>query len=248
MAYDFSGSNTDYVEVQWADLPSTDLITVSSWVYLTTGNDRCYWCTQEGVSISGGLYFAAAINASNHWRFEIRFAGGLASYVYPAISLNTVTHVAVTWDLGSGANAPSVYYNGVLQTAVSSSASSGAVAPGDANWSIGSVVVPGGRAFNGELWDFSVRGRILSEREISGEASGWSALTNPRGMESGFYCPLNDTIDEIANDYTTAVSGASVVRTRRPLIQPVSVQDMTIPVAANSIVPIVQQQFRRRRA
>lgn len=149
--------------------------TISAWVYLTadpSGSVNYILAvfgspgsvgTDSTFTLGIGKNLAAGIPIA----FNIGVSGGTGGVLWttvtdPAVSLNTWTHIAVTYDSSDVANNdPIIYKNGSVMTITQSGTSAGVIPS-----QVGNPAIVGS-SFVGKLFDTRVYNRILTASEVT---------------------------------------------------------------------------------
>ena len=152
----FNGT-TDYVMINNSVSLETDSITISAWIYPTSAS--------QGTIVSKNVPFAVMHSPSGNIQFGI-FAGTSPGWDWAtgsiAVSLNTWTHIACTYDKTS----MKIYIDGVLDTAKTHSIG-GNIFAYESNLYIGYGTPGLDQYFAGNIDDVRIYNHSLSESEIA---------------------------------------------------------------------------------
>jgi len=173
------------VAVEFSGGSATDSVTFGSVPHIANLSSRTFsaWVYPETYSSgSGDMIFALSNTSggnvliyltSSKLLFLQSFTINGAAWVTPENipTLNTWTHIAITYNNSSVSNDPIIYVNGSAVTITEITAPSGTVKPENGvildigNWS--TSLTPYSRSFNGKIKDVRVYNRILSAAEVT---------------------------------------------------------------------------------
>lgn len=177
LAVEFAGaSTTDMVNFQYLPhVSNLALRTMSAWVYLLA--DTPVRVGYNNGHIAGPFSDVAGtgFGVTNGRKIMYYQKGTLGPGIWetPAASipLNAWTHIVVTRDSSSPANAPTIYINGVVQTLTNTNAQNGPIADETGTaFSIGNIKTATrdyDRGINAKIEDVRVYNRIISAAEVT---------------------------------------------------------------------------------
>lgn len=206
---------------------SSQLRTYSLWVYFTISiatNDRLLNKDNETLIWH---------TSSNRFSLLHYWSGADLRYEWTKPSVNNWFHMLVTYDNGSNSNAPSMYYDNVLQTPSRTDSPSGTADANTNNFCIGNTPA-GNRTLDGRLAEVAIWDRILSAEERKALSNGFSPQFFRHGLK--MYYPL---IREAKDHYNGAptVAGTTVKDHPPGIIYPVRHLDIGFPVASSPPSP-----------
>lgn len=177
-------------------------ITPSAWVlnpYIFSNQTNFFCYFNNGGSVGFGL--------------EQDFTGGWADHLFPLPAVSTQLHLAVRWDMSSGANVPRVWYNGVEQTATASTPQSGTVSTTTAvfRWH-GATFTATQQTANYTCHDIVVWDSAIPVDQLLAAANGVSLRNYDRGTQL-FNLPEQEVvIDRSPNSQTMTLVGTAPIR------------------------------------
>ena len=175
---------------------STELMTFSAWIYKTADGGG----SLGRILDFGNTDISWYTTSTEEVQFSAKWNGSSVFWTTPAsmFSLNTWTHVAVTYNATDNANDPKIYVNGVAQTVtVDSGAKTGAF-----DGIIGNSYIAergaGDRGFDGQISDVGIWNSILNPSEVK-------ALYNAKGGVGA----TSDVAESVG--YISGSAGAGII-------------------------------------
>jgi len=143
---------------------STKQMTFAAWVYKTGDGGGTYG---RIIDFGSGDVRFYTNNVESIYFDVTAWTGANAQWhVGQAFSLNTWTHIAVTYDAGSTANEPVIYVNGVAQTVTEDTAPLGTYGGIDTDACFVANNFDANRGFEGQLCDMGVWNSILTAEDV----------------------------------------------------------------------------------
>lgn len=171
------------------DTASTDKITTT---YTTHGTQRTYACWFNRNANDGRIFdkrTASAqveliFNNGGPWEYDRNWSGSQGSWkVNDTIGTGVWGHIVVTYDAGATTNDPVIYLNAASQAfTLDSNPSSGTPNTNTDPYVIGNRGSDNARNFNGNLAEFAIWDRILTQEEITALATGYAPSFFPNSL------------------------------------------------------------------
>lgn len=144
---------------------------ISVWVYPTSWGENGFGrIVDKSNATSGSGNGWALLLDDGNVRFQQGFSGNAGAWdTNSTISLNTWTHIVVTYNSSSSSNDPVIYINGSAASLTELSRPSGS-AKSDAGiaMTVGNYAGAPSRTFAGVMDEFQVNGNVLTSAEVSG--------------------------------------------------------------------------------
>ena len=157
-----TGTNTDRIALT----PKSNTLTAAkfSWMFLI---NRTGFIGANGRVLSQVNELNVVVASPANTQIGMDFSTTDPVFIYPATPVDRDCVFIITMD-GAGANDPSVYYDGILQTITSRSpAPVGTLLPNTSLWSLGNRTSDLARSFEGSLGLFVYWDRILSTSDVT---------------------------------------------------------------------------------
>lgn len=189
-------------------------------------------------------------NAGSTYRFDVLWNGVQSGlWTVPQPAADTDVAITLTYDNGSTANVPAIYFDGVAQTVTNGTpAPTGSLfTPAAEGYWVGNRSNDSARNWDGVLSEFAVWDRILAAAEIAALGEGFSPLHFPRGLVE--YLPM--IRDDISLVRAAPTITGTAVRRHPRLILPSRRRQMFRPTPSapgSAIVPIVMHHRRQQGA
>lgn len=178
-------------------------------------------CQKATTGDTGPKLFNADAGPPSHLNFLYPWSGsggGTAGWQIdaPAVSATTWHALTLTYDESSTSNDPAFWLDGASQTVTELTAPSGTPNQGSEAWVLGNRKSDSARAWDGNLAEFAIWNRILSNSEITALAAGFAPAWSPRGLVA--YTPMVRAAHDYRNAVTTLTGTA--VQTHPRVIYP----------------------------
>lgn len=173
MSFDFNGNTvaTRY-DSNFTGIPSNGL-SMSFWWQGDGALFNPYVIAKQNPGYVFAVYFADASIVG--LGIEGDFSGGYAEYLFPLPSLSNLVHVALKFDTTDGSVVPSVWYDGVAQTATSSIPQSGTLNTNAAPLRLCGATFGAGQTMDGEIQDLVVWDDLIPDAMLQNISKGLSA-------------------------------------------------------------------------
>ena len=217
--------------------------------YATNATVRSYsvWTNRRADDIDGGRIFDKRVSgAENELLF---FNQGDTTYHFIRVWSTTrghwhVTapgtgswvHVLVTYDGGATTNDPIIYHDAVSQSVTEDDTPDGTISTNADNYVLGNRKNDDARHFDGDLAEFAIWDRILSQAEATALAKGASPLFLSQSLVS--YTPMIRTVTDRLGAAPT-VTGTAVQVHDFPIFYPAPKFYIMAPPAAGGVTVTV---------
>lgn len=226
MARNFTGAATDKVATTLGS--NSNLRSYGIWTFRSgDGGGNLGRMFQKGTSGSTVNFNSNA--GSDGYDFNRTFSPTSGVWgITPRPTANVWHHLLITYDSSSTSNLPLIYLNGVSQTVVIGTTPSGTRTDNAEVYNIGNRGDNNNRNWGGDLAEFAIWDRILSDGEAAALGKGYSPLFLLQGLVE--YVPMVRDLVSRKNAAPTATGTTISVHPR--IIYPSAVQARRFSTAA----------------
>ncbi len=175
MAIDFDGANTRFLTALASD---ATIRSYSIWAYRDTTGEGGLGRIFDRANNSAGAMEQLYVLSGGDYSYERVWSGAASEWVKVAPATGSWHHVLITYDGSSTANNASIYYNGTLQTSLTTYLvpPSGSLVTSTQPFNVGNRA-DSARTWDGRLAEFAVWDRLLDSTDASNLAAGRNPLT-----------------------------------------------------------------------